>query len=557
MKYFIMLVLPLLFISCAGQRLPEGGLVDSTPPAILSVYPEPNSINFSGDRIEFEFNEYVDRRSVESAVFISPSIENAEYEWSGTEMTLTFNQELKKNTTYVVSIGTDVVDVRAGNRMAKTFSISFSTGEKIDNGTITGKVFDEKPEGVLIYSYRLNDINADTLNPAISKPDYLTQTGISGDFDLTNLAAGKYRLFAVRDEYRNLLYDPETDAAGTTDDVTLTAADTLKSGIKFILAKEDTTPPRITSVQPTDNRHIVVRFSEPLDSSSISLKSFQILDTAGQQSLSVLNYFSHGDQFNSFTVITDQQAGDSLYLLKVNEVKDKSGFVINPAAQVKQFVGSKAHDTIPPSIVFSTIKDSTSTIFPTDELIFEFSDMLQQPLKDSTISLFRKNDSSQIPVQVRSLNLAAISVVPKSQLLVGERYKLRMRWNELKDPFFNFWKDSVTTFSFTINDPENYGSIEGSFAGFGNASAVIEAQNISDKKQLIPKITIPESGKFSFTKLPEGRYTLKAFDDRNKNLINDAGKVFPFIRAEQFSNYQDTIRVRPRWPVDGVIFKAK
>jgi hypothetical protein len=183
--------------------------------------------------------------------------------------------------------------------------------------------------------------------------------------------------------------------------------------------------------------------------------------------------------------------------------------------------------------------------------------MLQQPLKDSTISLFRKNDSSQIPVQVRSLNLAAISVVPKSQLLVGERYKLRMRWNELKDPFFNFWKDSVTTFSFTINDPENYGSIEGSFAGFGNASAVIEAQNISDKKQLIPKITIPESGKFSFTKLPEGRYTLKAFDDRNKNLINDAGKVFPFIRAEQFSNYQDTIRVRPRWPVDGVIFKAK
>jgi uncharacterized protein (DUF2141 family) len=557
MKQLAMVGITFFLVGCAGQRLPEGGPVDSVPPVIISFYPALNTINFDGNSIVLEFNEYVDRRSAENAVFISPSIENVEYDWSGTELTILFNQELRKNTTYVVTVGTDVVDVRAGNRMAKTFSISFSTGEKIDNGAITGKVFDEKPDGVLIFSYRLNDINADTLNPAISKPDYLTQTGKSGDFELTNLAAGKYRLFAIRDEYRNLLYDPETDAAGTTDDVVITATDTLKSGIKFIIAKEDTTPPRISSVQATDNRHIVVQFSEPLDSFSVSARSFQILDTAGQHSLSVLNYFPRDDQFNLFTIVTDKQVADSLYLLKVNGVKDKSGFAINPIAQVKQFIGSKVNDTIPPSISFSTIKDSTSSIFPTDELIFEFTDILQQPIKESTISLFRKKDTSQIPFQIKTLNQAAFSVKPKSKFQVNERYVLRLRWNELKDPFSNYRKDSVTSFSFLVNDPENYGSIEGSFAGFGATSTIVEAQNINDRKQPIVKTKTTESGKFLFTQLPEGRYTLKAFDDRNKNQIDDAGKVFPFVRAEQFSHYQDTIRVRARWPVDGVIFKAK
>ncbi len=557
MKSIYLFSLPLFLFGCAGQRLPEGGPVDSAPPSIISVYPEPNTINFNGNSVIIEFNEYVDRRSAEGAIFISPDIENAEYDWSGTELTILFNEELRKNTTYVVSVGTDVVDVRAGNRMAKTFSISFSTGDKIDNGMITGKVFNDKPDGVLVFSYRLNEINADTLNPAISKPDYLTQTGSTGDFELKNLAPGKYRLFAIRDEYRNLLYDPETDDAGTTDDVSITTGDTLKTGIKFIIAKEDTTPPRITSVQATDNRHIGVQFSEPLDSSSVSLKCFNILDTSGRQSLSVMNFFPRGGLYNSFTIVTEKQYADSIYVLSVNSVKDKQGFVISPLAQIKQFIGSKVNDTIPSSIVFSTIKDSTSTLFPSDEMLFEFSDVFQLPLKDSTVSLLRKKDSSLVPFQLKVLNQAAFLVKPKLKLLANDYYVLRLRWNYLKDPFSNFRKDSISVITFMVNDPENFGSLEGSFAGFGHKTTIIEAQNITDKKQPSLKSKTSESGKFFFSQLPEGKYILKAFDDVNNNQQNDAGKVYPFIRAEQFSQYQDTIRVRPRWPVDGIIFNAK
>jgi uncharacterized protein (DUF2141 family) len=55
--------------------------------------------------------------------------------------------------------------------------------------------------------------------------------------------------------------------------------------------------------------------------------------------------------------------------------------------------------------------------------------------------------------------------------------------------------------------------------------------------------------------LPEGYYALKVFDDVNGNAVHDAGTVFPFVRAEKFVIHSDTIRVRARWPVDGVMIK--
>ncbi|MEW6061331.1 MAG: Ig-like domain-containing protein, partial [Bacteroidota bacterium] len=128
MRYYsLFLFVPVaLFSGCAGQRPPEGGPVDSTPPEIISVYPAPQTTHFNDSKVVFEFSEYVDRRSVEEAIFISPSIEQKEFKWSGTEVELYFLEELKKNTTYVITVGTDVRDVRAGNRMAKSYSLSFS-----------------------------------------------------------------------------------------------------------------------------------------------------------------------------------------------------------------------------------------------------------------------------------------------------------------------------------------------------------------------------------------------------------------------------------------------
>lgn len=554
---WILFIAMVLLAGCAGQRPPEGGPVDSEAPEIISVLPAPNTVNFTGSSIVIEFSEYVDRRSVEDALFFSPSVAQKEVEWSGTEMEVIFLEELRKNTTYVVTIGTDVVDVRARNRMANAFTLSFSTGPKIDNGSVNGKVYHDSPDGVMILSYRLDSILADTLNPAVSKPDYLTQTGANGEFHLTNLAPGTYRLFAVRDDYKNLLYDAEADEIGTSDDAVLSEKDTIVTGVKFTIAKEDTTPPRIASVTATDNVHLSVQFSEPIDSASLTASAFSITDTLLRPSLKVQQMFAVNSQFTSVTLVTERMFKDTLYLLHINGVKDKNGFVINPIARTKQFTGSGVNDTIPPKVLSSSFQESSAKLFPDDEIIFQFTDVLQRPVADTSVTIRRVKDSILVPIGIQYRSLNTLIVTPKKRLNIGDQYLLTFKWNGIRDLFGNRFKDSVSVMGFSVDDPENYGSIEGIFAGFGGRRNVVAAVNLSDKKQPERKTLTNASGKFMFTGLAEGKYALKAFDDVNANSLHDAGKPFPWKRSEQFLLYQDTIRVRARWPVDGVIIKSK
>jgi hypothetical protein len=559
--YFIMIMrisavaILLLLAGCAGQQVPDGGPVDTAPPEIVSVFPSPGSVNFTGSSIIIEFSEYVDRRSAEEAVFFSPSIKDREMDWSGTELEISFLEQLRSNTTYVVTIGTDVRDVRASNRMARSFTLSFSTGPTIDKGAIHGAVTDGKPDGVMIFSYRIDGTNADTLRPHVTPPDYLTQTGANGEFSLTNIAPGTYRLFAVRDEYRNFLYDPETDAAGTTSDVMLTVADTMKTGLKFIIAKEDTTPPRIAQVQATDRNHVNIQFSEPLDSASVTLRSFRITDTLFQTLLHVQQYFLTVEDYRSYTLVTGPQKPDERYVAAVTEAKDRTGRLMNNTANALQFTASLQTDTIPPSLLAVSAADPKVKFFPEDPLILFFNDALQWTGADSLLTIRRMKDSSIVPATVSLRTGSTLFARPTSQLKAGEQYAAAVRMKYIVDLTGNRAKDTTLTTRWMVEDPENYGTLEGTFTGF-DGKGVIEAENVAVRSQPVIRTRTAAGGKFGFTKLPEGKYALKAFYDANGNVQHDAGSVHPFQRGERFIFYSDTVRVRARWPVDGITFAA-
>jgi len=164
---------------CAGQILPPGGPPDLTPPKILETSPVPGSLSFQGETISLTFDKYVDKTSFQQSCFISPPAGRLTYEWSGKEVEIRFGDTLRNSTTYVLTVGTDVKDTR-NNRLAEAFSLAFSTGNSVDSASVSGKVLDPKPEGVMIYAYRLNRMNPDTLNPSHTLPDYLTQTGNGG-----------------------------------------------------------------------------------------------------------------------------------------------------------------------------------------------------------------------------------------------------------------------------------------------------------------------------------------------------------------------------------------
>lgn len=554
MRTLIFGVTILLLSGCAGQRVPEGGPIDTTPPEIISVYPAPNTVNYTEKKIILEFSEYVDRASVQRSIFISPAIPNVEFDWSSTEVELDFTEDLKPQTTYVVTVGTDVKDVRQGNKMTNAFSLAFSTGEKIDKGIIRGKVFDDKPDGVMIFSYRINDIEPDTLNPTHTRPGYITQTGKDGSFTLTNLANGIYRLFAIRDTYGNLLYDPEADDAGTTADVELSDVDTVRSHVQFILAKEDTTAPRIQSVGTADNRHVTVNFSEPVI--SVSRASFVIADTIDGTPLPVTSLFPANDALSVFTLVTARQQEGAPYMVTVHSIEDHSGHIINPLADRKSFPGSGVNDTLPPAIASLSIKDSTTMLLPSDSIQISFSDAVLCSSDDSLVTIRQQDTGADVPDRVIWRYPSVCIVRPLAPFTMRQQYTLTLHWKYVRDESGNGYRDTVSVFHFSTIDPDLFGSIEGSFAGFGSTfPVIIEGSNIRSKSQKHSFVKVDSAGAFKMDLLPEGNYVLKAFEDRNGNGIDDAGSVFPFRRSEQFRYYPDTIRVRPRWPVDGVILR--
>ena len=78
------------------------------------------------------------------------------------------------------------------------------------------------------------------------KPDYLSQIGKDGTYKLNGLAESVYRVFAVKDEFRDLLYQADQDWIGIpSKEISLTDSDSSYSGLDFFLMKVDTVKPRI------------------------------------------------------------------------------------------------------------------------------------------------------------------------------------------------------------------------------------------------------------------------------------------------------------------------
>src|SRR5262249_28604834 len=110
------------------------------------------------------------------------------------------------------------------------------------------------------------------------------------EFDLTNLAFGTYRFLAVRDRYGNLLYDRQTDDAGTaTDDLTLSPARIHTNDLLFRLGKEDTSHPFLSGVRVLDRSRILLRFSEPMDTSVAGLAGVSVTDTLRNRPLNIFD----------------------------------------------------------------------------------------------------------------------------------------------------------------------------------------------------------------------------------------------------------------------------
>lgn len=216
-KISIYIAALLLLIGCAKVSTPVGGPRDTTPPQVLKQVPEDQSTNFSERTIKITFDEFFTLNNPTENVLISPPMQQQpEFEIKNKTLVVKLKDTLRANTTYNLLFTDCILDYNESNKLG-LLQYSFSTGNAIDSCTISGSISDAKnlnpAEGFFIFLY---DKDIDSL-PKSAMPTYITKANKDGRFSFRNIAAGSYKVFALKDGNGNYRYDLPTEEIAFLD----------------------------------------------------------------------------------------------------------------------------------------------------------------------------------------------------------------------------------------------------------------------------------------------------------------------------------------------------
>lgn len=219
-KLLLYICILLISVRCAQITPLTGGKKDVEPPKVLESNPPNASLNFATKEIEIRFDEYIVLKDVANQLIITPQTkELPDVEANGKKVKITFHETLLPNTTYKLAFGNSITDLRESN-ILPDYQYVFSTGSVLDSMTLNGLVlnaFDKKPEANLLVGLYPPDANDSIIYK--DKPLYITRTRGDGSFHLNYLPGKPFRLVAIKDQNKNLLYDGSEEPIAFPDNL--------------------------------------------------------------------------------------------------------------------------------------------------------------------------------------------------------------------------------------------------------------------------------------------------------------------------------------------------
>lgn len=525
----------LIIISCANPQYPNGGPTDTIPPTILTSSIPSGTTQFSKKEIWIEFSEYMNKATVQSALFLSPvALNSYELKWSGTKLNILFKSDLKKEITYVLTIGSGASDLRAGNKMEKSWKLAFSTGAEIDSGMIKGVVkFPEgKPaQGVSIFAYQL--LSNSIPDPEKDEPDYITQTGSDGTFNLLYMKELNYRIFAVQDIIKNNRYDMDVEPIGLGQDSIISATINPTEIQHIYMGKPDISPPTLTGLVMESPYLMKLTFSKPL------------------VKMPDLNLLFNNERINSSSLISSINKSEQWWAVIDSLPDGEHGIVSN------HLTDERGNMSKPDTFFFSYLYETKdlkklSWVFPSDS-----SQILtiQQPIH----VLFKtssKIDSVKLSVKlkkegslVRPFEVISINKINDHYIQIRPNISWPMN-HQIRGWAFS-GKDTITI-AFRTEDPDQTGEISGKLSQWNSSLGLpfIELRLVGSN--LKPYIFHVKNEAFNLKQIPAGKYVITGFLDENNNSLWDYGQVQPWKKPEIRFTLPDTLRVRARWSIEEI-----
>jgi uncharacterized protein (DUF2141 family) len=550
---FLKLLMPLTIVlyalACATIVSPTGGPKDVTPPKLLKSEPKNLSTNFIGKKILLDFNEYVDLKTPEKFILISPPMgETPDLKVKGRTIVIKIKDSLRINTTYHFDLGDAIVDITEGNPITN-FNFAFSTGPEIDSLSLSGRVSDAftrlPVKGALVMLY--TDFT-DSL-PMKHIPVYVSRTLENGDFRLNNLAAGKYRVVALVDGNSDYMYNLPTETIGFYSDtvepyysnVDMSDTNAVKADLENarkisidMFAEPDSIQRVLKSVIASTNR-LSIAFRYGMIS-----PGFRALNISDSLPWAIMEWNRTNDTLNAWLL----NKPDTLKL----EVSELGTVFDTIRISTTLKVTGKSRNKLSASSLKFASSSGSGILGYGKPLMLTFAN----PVKDFdftklSLAIHTKTDTSYI--------------TPASQFTdsIHRHLLITHNWNSVdkydlyvpKGSFTDIYSDTCdsTHVVFRMRPIEDYGSFIVNINRKETSYPVI-IQLLTEKGDILDQHSITTEKKVNFGLLPPGKYGLKAIMDVNRNGRWDTGQFIRKIQPERVLVHPKIFEVRTNWDLE-------
>lgn len=542
-RLLVLLLAGITLSRCAQESTPQGGPKDEKAPEVKRSSPANKSTRFSADKITITFNEFIKPTGFAQTLVSPPMDKRPVYQSEGRTLTIKLKSPLRDSTTYTINFGDDLQDLNEGNR-AQNFTYVFSTGSYIDSQRIEGNVIvakDNAPaEDVVVSLYPKDSVDGILK----SKPYYFAKTNKAGGFKIENIKAGKYWLYALKDQNYNYIYDQPNELIAFCDTL-VDLEDSLPRNVKLHLFSENRQKLKLSEARSVGPGQLQIIYNKPINNFILDWKGYSAGDFAyiyPTNDTIIYWYSKYYTEKDSFFLTANDTLTDTLRM----ELK----------AIKKDSLGTKKG--IPFKVVNQAVKDRKDSIKTETSSLQE----LLKPLKISfSLPITEINDSKRLQILHDSSTkeiTARVALDEKKKQSISidfeksenATYNITIPDSMYKD-IFGRWNNKQTQ-RITTNSKSSYGNI------------MLKLKTEHPEKYYVVKLQNANTGEtireFYFTGNGErkitvgdvlaGKYKFIVIEDENKNGEWDTGSFAKKKQPENIFTYQDVYELKGGWDMD-------
>ena len=548
--------------ACANTtQAPTGGKKDTIPPRIIAFSPENMSVNVpvKETKLVFTFDEYVTVKKASNIVLSPPQTLPPKSKVRGKSVEVTFAEDLLPDMTYTLDFIDAIADNNEGN-VFPGFTYVFSTGDSIDSLMITGVVQDcntlDPVKGITVMLYKDHSDSAVFLK----RPFAITKTDDWGFFCIRNIRDTAYRLYAVKDDNNNYIYDPSdkelvafvdslihpvTVVRDTLPEVMkLDMADTLaclgrKTEFELNLFRERPSRQMIVKQVRVSDRSSYITFNAP----DAHIDSMWVRGVPANKLITQFNI-----ERDSLEVWVNEKSRqpDTLHMFVNYRKTDTSGRLAPFLEHLRVYYEKKDNSSGGTTASKGTRKEvkheDTVCVFKLEAVpetfeqygfSFEFTYPIVNEAFDS-LSLVAINPRQQKePMAYRlipdSTNIRKYTVMPEGRLLPGYEYELKVPHRKFRD-INGFYNDS-TEVKVSLPSDDKLSVLNLILTGV-NQKYIVDFMG-EKRDKVLRQYIIDSDCTLAFPYLKEGVYCIRITEDLNRNSIVDTGSLLAHRQPEK------------------------